>query len=263
MGIFFLILGLLTVNVSGWNLQESRQQRIVGGDVTTIDQYPSAALILLYSCFDHVFSSVCGASIISDRAVLTAAHCISDYVPVSYWQTRVGSSFGNRGGFVHQASKVLIHPEYNSRGILNDIGIIQTSTPFTFSSYVSAASFAGRNYYLPDNEPVTAIGWGMNDTINQSGSEQLNRVHLHTINWNLCDSIFREVGSPIGEEVLCIGIPGGGVGGQCAGDSGSPVYHYGVIVGVCSWGHGECDNPRFPHINAMVSRYADWIVQNS
>ncbi|CAK1540238.1 unnamed protein product [Leptosia nina] len=263
MSFIILILCLYSVGISGRRLPEHYQGRIINGDVTTIDQYPSAAVPLLYDCFINVYREFCGASIINSRTILTAAHCIVQHVPISYWQMRVGSTFSNRGGVVHPASKIFIYPYYNSRTEDNDIGLIQTSVPFSFNSLVSPARIAEWNYYLPDGEPVTAVGWGMNDTSSHIGSDQLRKIHLNTINWKLCDTIFQKIGLSVDENMLCIGIPGGGVGGQCGGDSGSPVYHNDVIVGVCSWGHEECDNPNFPHVNMLVSRYAYWIKDNA
>ena len=45
-------------------------KRIVGGTPTTIEKYPWQALIT------HGGGELCGGSVISDRYIVTAAHCI-------------------------------------------------------------------------------------------------------------------------------------------------------------------------------------------
>lgn len=56
--------------------QEVSVNRIVGGEVTGIDQYPWMALIE-YENKNSRRSLSCGASLISSKYVLTAAHCIT------------------------------------------------------------------------------------------------------------------------------------------------------------------------------------------
>lgn len=49
------------------------KNRIVGGEETQVNQYPWMALLLYSGRF------YCGASLINDRYVLTAAHCVSGF----------------------------------------------------------------------------------------------------------------------------------------------------------------------------------------
>lgn len=51
----------------------NKQKRIVGGQETEVNQYPWMALLTYSNRF------YCGASLISDRYVMTAAHCVSGF----------------------------------------------------------------------------------------------------------------------------------------------------------------------------------------
>lgn len=54
--------------------------RIIGGDVTKIAEFPWAALIE-YSRTDKSNEFYCGGALINNLYVLTAAHCIIDIPP--------------------------------------------------------------------------------------------------------------------------------------------------------------------------------------
>lgn len=49
-------------------------ERIVGGEVTYIEEYPYQASL------QYVYKHVCGAVIISENYVVTAAHCTDGYM---------------------------------------------------------------------------------------------------------------------------------------------------------------------------------------
>lgn len=62
----------------------------------------------------------------------------------------------------------------------------------------------------------------------------------------------------ITDNMLCSGWLDVGGRDQCVGDSGGPLIHNDIVVGVCSWGYG-CGSPRFPGVNTRVSRFTSWI----
>ncbi|KAJ8736120.1 hypothetical protein PYW08_006776 [Mythimna loreyi] len=251
------ILALIALCFAAVAAVPSNPQRIVGGSLTTIDRYPSIAS-LLFSWSSSTFRQSCGGTILNNRAVLTAAHCTSGDA-VSRWRIRVGSTWANSGGVVHNVNANIVHPSYNRLTLNNDISILRTNTAFTFNNNVRAIAIPGSNYNLADNQPVWAAGWG---TTSSGGapSEQLRHVELRVINQATCRSNYLLRGMVITENMLCSGWPNGGRD-QCQGDSGGPLYHNNVVVGVCSFGIG-CAQARYPGVNARVSRYVTWIQNN-
>ncbi|CAH0695420.1 unnamed protein product [Spodoptera exigua] len=234
-------------------------QRIVGGSLTTVDQYPTI-VSLLFSWSATSFFQNCGGTIITNRAILTAAHCPFRDSALS-WRVRAGSSYANSGGTVYALDSIIINPNYNTWSMDFDVAIMRTSQVISFNSVVKAASVAGPNYNLADNQVVWAAGWG---TTSSGGpaSEQLRHVQIWTVNQIACRDRYAAGGATITDNMLCSGVLDVGGRDQCQGDSGGPLYHNGIVVGVCSWGFG-CAQPQYPGVNARVSRFSSWIQANA
>ncbi|XP_034839259.1 trypsin CFT-1-like isoform X1 [Maniola hyperantus] len=248
-----LALGLAAVAAS------PTPERIVGGSITTIGNYPMGVALLYSWSPTGTFRQACGGAIINNRAILTAAHCtIGD--PANRWRGRVGSSRANSGGVVHTLSRIINHPNYNSRTTDNDVAVLHVSSAFSMNNNVRAGSIAGANYNLADNQPVWAIGWGRT-SFGGAASEDLRHVQIWVVNQAVCRQRYNELRLTITDNMLCSGWLDVGGRDQCQGDSGGPLFHNRVIVGVCSWGH-ECARPRFPGVNARVSRFSNWIRNN-
>ncbi|XP_072940416.1 trypsin, alkaline C-like [Epargyreus clarus] len=250
---------VLALAITAVTAVPTNPQRIVGGSTTTIQQYPFGAA-LLFSRLAANHRQSCGGTILNNRSILSAAHCfIGD--TINQWRIRVGSTNANSGGVVHNTNRILNHPNFNRVNLDNDVAILRSNTVFTFSNVVRAASIAGSNYNLGDNQVVWAIGWG---AIRWQGasSEQLRHVQIWTVNQATCRTRYAELRRTITDNMLCSGWLNVGGRDQCQGDSGGPLLHNNVVVGVCSWGE-ECALPRFPGVNARVSRYTSWIQSNS
>ncbi|CAG5045893.1 unnamed protein product [Parnassius apollo] len=240
-----------------------KQQRIVGGSVTIIEKYPFAAS-LLYSRNLFIYRQACGGSIISSRSILTAAHCV-DGDTRDRWRIRVGSTFANRGGTVHNPYRLIIHPNYNNRTHDSDVALMLTAS-ISFSDRVRVGTMAGSSYILHDNEAVWAVGWGTT-AVGGSSSEELRHVQVWTVNQATCRNRYAELGKTVTDNMLCSGWLDVGGRDQCQGDSGGPLIHeitqsHAAIVGVCSWGE-QCALARYPGVNARVSRFTSWIRSNA
>ncbi|XP_022821658.1 trypsin, alkaline C-like [Spodoptera litura] len=253
------VIAFLALCIAAVAAVPANPQRIVGGSVTTIDQYPSIAA-LLYTVNFNTFFQACGGTILNNRAILTAAHCtVGDQV--NRWQIRVGSTFANSGGVVNNINRIIIHPSYDDRTLDSDLSILHSASTFSFNNNVRAASIAGSNYVLGDFQPVWAAGWGTTYYGAPTGSEQLRHVMVLTVNQDICRANYGLVFLTITQNMLCSGWPTGGRD-QCQGDSGGPLYHNGVLVGVCSFGLG-CGLDSLPGVNVRVSRFTSWISSNA
>ncbi|CAK1543657.1 unnamed protein product [Leptosia nina] len=236
-------------------------QRIVGGVVTNIGKYPYAAAMLYSRSGSGTFTQNCGGSIINNRSVLSAAHCFYRDT-ARQWRIRIGSTYANSGGVVHNINRIIMHPQYNHAITDNDVAVVRSNSAFNFNANVARASIASANYWLPDNAPVWAIGWGR-IAWNGPSSNQLREVQLYTVNLVTCRNRYREINTQVTDTMLCVGILDQGGRDQCGGDSGGPLLHNNAVVGVCSWGHRECAHPRYPGVNALVSRFTGWIQSNA
>ena len=87
--------------------------RIIGGEKADDHEFPfAAALIREYSSGDWQF---CGGSVISDRYILTAAHCVVGITGLARYKVRVGSNEKYVGGQEIYIEEIIIHEKYNSK----------------------------------------------------------------------------------------------------------------------------------------------------
>ncbi|XP_023935758.2 trypsin CFT-1-like [Bicyclus anynana] len=237
-----------------------RDERIVGGTVTTIEQWPMG-VAMLQSLVGLAHMQTCGGSILNNRSVLSAAHCFVRTRPIQ-WRMRIASTRSNSGGIVHDTERIISHPSFVSRTADSDVAILRTTTRIVFSNSARAGAIAGANYNLPDNSVVWAIGWGVTSEGSILPPERLRQVQVWTVNQAICAQRYGARGRTITANMLCSGWLDVGGRDQCQGDSGGPLLHNNVVVGVCSFGNG-CARARYPGVNARVSRFATWITANS
>ncbi|KAI5644993.1 trypsin domain-containing protein [Phthorimaea operculella] len=260
------ILGLLVLSVAAISAVPAppsvlaASNRIVGGSLATVSQYPFAAS-LLYSYNLVTYSQSCGGTLLTKNTVLTAAHCIYGDL-ANQWRVRLGSSWANTGGYIYTLGFIRYHEKFNPSTLDNDVAVLITAQTIAFvNGAVQPASIAGTNYNLADNQAVWAIGWG-STSVGGGGSEQLRHVQIWTVNQSTCRSRYNELGWSVTDNMLCSGWLDVGGRDQCQGDSGGPLVHNNVIVGICSWGN-QCALPRYPGVNTRVSKFSSWIVANA
>ncbi|XP_046979059.1 trypsin CFT-1-like [Vanessa cardui] len=247
-----LAMGLATVS-------SQSSMRIMGGSLTNIESYPYITS-LLRSQDLVTYTQTCAGSILTNRAILSAAHCFNGDT-TNKWRIRAGSSWANRGGSVYITQQIIRHPNYNVRTFDSDIAIIRTTTPIVFSNTVRVGSIAGMNYQILDNQAVWAIGWGAT-SFGGAKSEQLRHVQIWTVNQQVCKNRYAALGYYITDNMLCSGWLDVGGRDQCQDDAGGPLIHKSVIVGVSSWGH-QCGLARYPGVNTRVPRFTSWIQANA
>ncbi|CAK1545769.1 unnamed protein product [Leptosia nina] len=241
-----------------------QSKRIVGGEETTIEQYP---YIVQVEFFDRWFgwSQSCGANVLTSSWVLSAAHCFEgrDYTPRNR-RIRAGTTYRMSGGSIHNVDFERNHPDYRRASRYDaDINVVKLSTPLVYSNYIKQGTIVSMGFQLPDNTPVVHAGWG--DTAwGGSASRILKHVQMYTINNDLCRTRYQQLpgNNIVTRNMICAGLLDVGGRDACQGDSGGPLYAGNIIVGVVSWGH-RCANDTYPGISTSVASYTDWVIQNA
>ncbi|XP_066976093.1 trypsin-like [Macrobrachium rosenbergii] len=238
--------------------------RIVGGEDAGRHEFPWQAGLALKSDRTQI---ICGAVILSNMHVLTAAHCVQNTNIQSQFEVVLGEHDRSTSGETTQTiyrdiSTVINHPSYDSVSQDNDIAILQLASPIDLD-----ASDAIKPICLPDptnfyeNVLATVTGWGLlSDTGNQPNI--LQQVNVTTMTNAACEAQYTNQNRPITANMICAADTGKD---SCQGDSGGPLVvregdHY-ELVGIVSFGI-LCANPLFAGVYTRVGNYVDWINSN-
>uniref|UniRef100_A0A6A7G1G7 Serine proteinase stubble-like n=1 Tax=Hirondellea gigas TaxID=1518452 RepID=A0A6A7G1G7_9CRUS len=232
-------------------------------------EYPWQAAILRRSAGDLVY--VCGATLIDNQYLATAAHCVKDLemgvlkVRLGEWDTRDKIEFYPHVEF--EVSGVYIHPEFYEGNLENDIALIRTLTRVEYSKYphispaclpTSGASFTG--------QVCRITGWGKNAWGSEGEFQAILReTVVPVMDKRICQQVMRttRLGANynLHQGMMCAG--GEENVDACKGDGGGPLVCQGSsgefqLAGIVSWGIG-CGEKGIPGIYVDVPYYIDWI----
>nr|XP_061805640.1 serine protease 27-like [Nerophis lumbriciformis] len=246
-----LLLLLLLITVCG---QPPLTSRIVGGQNAIEGDWPW--MVSLHRRGSHF----CGASLINNQWLLTAAHCFgSSNGPVTAYLGRLTQSGPNPNEVSRNVDMTILHPNYNPSTFDNDVALLRLASPVTFNNFIRPVCLAdtASTFFTGTDSWVT--GWGR---ITEGGAlpNDLMEVEVPVIGNRQCNCDYNP-SSQITENMICAGLRNGGKD-ACQGDSGGPmVSRQGTVwvqSGVVSFGEG-CARPERPGVYARVSQYQAWI----
>ncbi|XP_050433881.1 uncharacterized protein LOC126841436 [Adelges cooleyi] len=249
-----------------------QQFYIVGGTVAEPKEFPHMALIGYGNTRAHVLWN-CGGSLISNKWILTAAHCEKMGTVTHARWARLGDlnfelDTDDAKPSTYDIVKRVIHPDYRVPSVYNDIALFLLDRVVEFSEYVVPICLNEDQSFTPTTSIAT--GWGQ---VGHGGpqSSELLKVCLNKTSLEECNTVYAtSVDLPYGvlsDSQICAGfIPGGK--DTCGGDSGGPLQVPNSIrafmytqVGITSTGK-PCGEANTPGIYTRVSKYVSWIEQS-
>ena len=184
--------------------------RIVGGELAANHTWGWAVSL------SYLNVAVCGGTILSERYVITAAHCVfgTESSPDEFSITAGTDRLNGIEGQTSSVSRIHSHPDYNERTNENDIAILELTTPISFvDPHVSKLCLpmvptVEQSQYPYVHRPIVAIGWG---TTSSRGNASLDlrqvTVNILPSNDSTCQAIIRNL-----DVQFCAGVSGGGKG---------------------------------------------------
>ncbi|XP_055856628.1 trypsin zeta-like [Episyrphus balteatus] len=227
--------------------------RIVGGKLSDITKHPHQISIRYKKCGTCSFKHICGGTIVSDKIILTAAHCVVDN-EAKYMHVVAGTNERTGHGIMVPVKNFVYHEDfYKLTPFDNDVAILVLDVELPLNGYDIKAIEMTETRPLP-YEIAQVTGWGQVSEIGAL-SDLLLEVEVSIIPNEICEARFDE--GRINPSMLCAGTAKGGKD-ACSGDSGGPLLVNGVLVGVVSWGDG-CARAEFPGVYASVADLRPWI----
>uniref|UniRef100_H2SPL7 Prothrombin n=1 Tax=Takifugu rubripes TaxID=31033 RepID=H2SPL7_TAKRU len=257
-------------------LQSYREKRIVGGDEAEVASAPWQ--VMLYKRSPQEL--LCGASLISNEWVLTAAHCIL-YPPwnknfsASDILVRLGKH--NRAKFEQGIEKIMVvdliivHPKYNWKENLNrDIALLHLRRPIPFSNVIHPICLPNKKVarmLMTTGFKGRVTGWGnLKESFDPAARNlptKLQQIHLPIVEEDVCRS---STSIRITDNMFCAGYKpeDNKRGDACEGDSGGPFVmkhpeeNRWYQMGIVSWGEG-CDRDGKYGFYTHVFRMTKWM----
>ncbi|CAL4065872.1 unnamed protein product [Meganyctiphanes norvegica] len=236
--------------------------RIVGGQVSNLHEWRWQAALRLRK--DNL--QVCGATLIADQWLVTAAHCVTIFKKSDLYVS-LGEHDKNTGSDTTATRhvdirRVIIHSQYDSKTNEHDIALLELDSytsnsnihPVCLPTKHKDSTFAGTT--------GTATGWG-STSWNGPDSSHLQEVELPIITNNKCSSDLDDYAGITGN-MICTYAVGKDA---CQGDSGGPLVwkspsgHY-MLVGIVSFGY-RCAETGYPGVYTRVTKYLPWIQGNT
>lgn len=233
--------------------------RIVSGWDADIYEWPWIAALMSSG------RQFCGGSLIDEKHILTAAHCVAhmSQYDVANLKVRLGEYKIKQSGeteiFESKAARVVRHKEFSQQTLHKDVAIITMAEPVP-ASYTKIAPVclpSGHEKYA--QRTATVIGWG---SLRENGPQPDTLQEMTVKIWD--NSVCKETygsSAPGGimDHMLCAGQQGKD---SCSGDSGGPMQigsgDYWTQIGIVSWGIG-CGKSHYPGVYTRVTEVRDWI----
>ncbi|CBY41845.1 unnamed protein product, partial [Oikopleura dioica] len=198
----------------------------------------------------------CGASLIDERHVLTAAHCVDLSGPIA----GIDKNKVLQMELHHEA--IYEHYDFVRGSLVNDIALIRLKKAVKLDDSTNVVCLPEKNERVPSGTEAYVAGWGyMNE--NAFWTQDLAReVMVPIVPQQWCDEAYTR---KINEETeVCAGFKAGGKD-ACQGDSGGPLVTRdsgkgATLHGLVSWGSG-CARAGKYGVYTRVSGYIDWIEE--
>jgi secreted trypsin-like serine protease len=212
-----LLLSLLSISTI---TSAQKTAKIIGGTIANTQTWPWMTGLVAKNISPNI-GLFCGASLIAENWVLTAAHCVFDESTTTFDVIINQANFDSPKSERISVEQIILHPlfpkDFASGDIpFNDLALLKLSKP-SINTPVKLAS----SHSFQDNagKQGRALGWGTLSFPEENFPSELYQVDVPIIGNAEC---VMKMGDFISQNMLCAGFSLGEKG-ICDGDSGGPL----------------------------------------
>ncbi|OQR79970.1 mannan-binding lectin serine protease 1-like [Tropilaelaps mercedesae] len=237
--------------------------KIIAGTTARIGSHPW--MVMLWSPKKKAF---CGGSLLNQRWVLTAAHCLvnfqEDGAEISLALGKHDQTKEEDNEVIARIEKFYVHPDFDPATYDSDLALIRMNIEVQFTDYIipiclGEADFIRKTFFnYKDLRYGTVAGWGK---LSEGGGQPrfLQEIKIPLVEPDKCRA---STTHPVTSNMFCAGYNQDIVGDACKGDSGGAftVESGGrwYSVGVVSWGVG-CGRAGNYGFYIKLDNYHTWI----
>ncbi|XP_074085430.1 transmembrane protease serine 11A isoform X2 [Macrotis lagotis] len=254
----------LKINVSSLQLDGCGKRvtptiinRIVGGEMAPKFAWPWQASL------QHNNIHQCGATLISNTWLVTAAHCFKNYPSPRGWTVSFGTTI-EPPLMKRSIKRIIVHERYRSPAREYDIAVVQFSPKVTFTDDIRRICLPDASDYFPPTSTVYITGFG---ALSYGGPSQndLQQASVEIISNEICKQP-HVYGKEITFGMFCAGFLEG-IYDACRGDSGGPLVvkdskDTWYLIGIVSWGD-NCGRQNKPGVYTQITYYRKWITSKT
>ncbi|XP_023936387.2 clotting factor G beta subunit [Bicyclus anynana] len=256
---------------------------IINGKEVKAAEYPHmGALGWWTNDVQRKLSFLCGASLISDQFLLTAAHCKSIIRPylaqLEPSVVRLGTRYLENApnyekGVDFEIESLICYFYYYSPLRDYDIALVKLRTKVQFTKFIQPACLSTRTF-ADIKKRITATGWGSvtAQISDMSISRELRFTEIHIFDDEKCNYLLDRykyrLWRGLRRHQLCAGELDGN-SDTCQGDSGGPIQYPLIstssegtihrILAITSFGLTRCAKENAPGIYTRIAYFINWI----